>query len=357
MLTPRKKAFKDPFDYSILIVCEDSKSSVYYFEEKLKECNISNSVQLEKAITKGNSATEGVVDIDGGSDSAPTSVVEYAIEKRDEYNTVAKKKGIFPYKTVYCVIDVDNHNDNNNNLDKAITLIEEDKATLEKSNLLGELIPIITNECFELWYVLHFIEYSTKTLHRPRKGQKHEDDERLDKILEQYLGKEYEKGDENILQLIHKANGNETKAIGHSKKLLDFHITNLELDGDERAYYQNPSTKVHQIIELLNRLKERRDADEAEDFADFTLSQVLQKISGNSTENTRLLLAANDTFPTEIVGLINKLYKKETQARKIDLFLDLFDNPWSNTTCAEFPEEIASFFYSEYQNWKNSIQD
>ena len=40
MLGPEKKEDNNPFNYSILIVCEDSKSDEFYFEEKVKACKI-----------------------------------------------------------------------------------------------------------------------------------------------------------------------------------------------------------------------------------------------------------------------------------------------------------------------------
>ena len=53
MLKPRVAQFKEPDKFSILIVCEDSKSAVYYFKRKVEECGLSKTATIEKIDIKG----------------------------------------------------------------------------------------------------------------------------------------------------------------------------------------------------------------------------------------------------------------------------------------------------------------
>ena len=302
----------------------------------------------------GHQLKEGIIDVDGGSGSSPTSVVKYAIRKRNLYNAATEKNGLFPYKTVYCIMDVDDHND----IQKALEIIAIDNAKLKAANLPGELIPIISNECFELWYILHFMDYSTKPLHRPLKGFQQHNSQRLDKVLEKYLGDDYAKGAHGILSRLQKAKGDEKKAILNAKKLLAFHIEDLGLEADQLAYYNNPSTKVYQLVEHLNLLKERNKPAKVEVFSSMNLAFVRKKIKGHSPNNIRLLLSdKDDDFLHNIVDLINRFYTSDSLSRKIDLFLDIFEHPEANTASAEFPEKIGSFFYSKYYSWKKDVED
>ncbi len=206
-LSNRKTSFKE-VKKPILIVCEDSKSSVLYLREKIRELRI-NPVDVE---------------VDGRSDSTPHSVVQYAIGRKKEQKKKAKKEGIEEYEAIYCVMDVDEHPTIKNAIQQAL-----DNA----------LIPIVSNQCFELWYLLHFMEYSTAYMHR----------EEIAKRLKLHLGQEYDKADRKMYELI-KAKGDEELAAQNSKRLRKA----AEEDSDERNPSRNPSTDVFILIEKLNGL-------------------------------------------------------------------------------------------------------
>ena len=202
------------------------------------------------------------------------------------------------------------------------------------------------------------MDYSTKPLHRPLKGFQQHNSQRLDKVLEKYLGDDYAKGAHGILSRLQKAKGDEKKAILNAKKLLAFHIEDLGLEADQLSYYNNPSTKVYQLVEHLNLLKERNKPAKVEVFSSMNLAFVRKKIKGHSPNNIRLLLSdKDDDFLHNIVDLINKFYTNDSLSRKIDLFLDIFEHPEANTASAEFPEKIGSFFYSKYYSWKKDVED
>lgn len=205
-IKPRKKEFKD-VRKPILIVCEDSKSSVYYLRAKVRSCGLSPDD----------------VKVDGDSDSSPISVVDYAIKEKAKQLKLAKENKIYEYEAVYCVIDVDDHP----------TL----KAALSKARD-NKLISIVSNECFELWYLLHFIPYSTKHLSRRE----------LEKQLTTHLGKPYDKGDDKIFYQI---KDKESTAINIAKQLDSSALS----ESSERNPKRNPSTDVYVLIEAINSKK------------------------------------------------------------------------------------------------------
>ncbi len=202
-LKSRKKGFK-PVKDPILIVCEDSKSSVYYLKEKVKSCGLS---------------PDNVI-VDGDSDSSPPSVVSYALQKRKEQKKQAKKEGIYEYEAVYCVMDVDDHPNLRDAIYRALD---------------NGLIPIISNECFELWYLLHFVKYSTAHINRNE----------LKRKLSSYLGINYDKSDDSIFDRI---KDNEHQAIDLARRL----DISAQDESDERNPKRNPSTEVYILIEKIN---------------------------------------------------------------------------------------------------------
>lgn len=190
----------------VLIVCEDAKSSVFYLRKKVRALKLHY--------------TDVVVD--GNSGSAPLSVVNYAIETVNRNKKEAKRQKQQAYGKVFCVMDVDAHP----NLREAIQKARGNK-----------LIPIVSNECFELWYLLHFIEYSTRVWSR----------EELKAELTRRLGRHYDKGDQDIFEAIR---ANEASAIALAKRLEQSALA----DSDARNPLRNPSTEVYKLIEYLDSL-------------------------------------------------------------------------------------------------------
>jgi len=329
MLKPRVAQFKVPEKFSILIVCEDSKSAVYYFERKVKECGLSKTATVEKIDSQ-----DIAVDVEGSKKgSAPKSVVDYAISKRDEYNKQAKKKGMYP--EVYCVMDVDDHPTLNEAIDKIYSVNE---TTID-----SELIHIVSNENFEVWYLLHFMAYSTKELHRaPSKKTKSPrkifipPDQRIDKLIETFLDEDYEelKSYPQIFQLIKEKGGDEQKAIQYANKLEEYH---REHSPDKPVYLSNPSTEVYQLIVKLNELAELRKPINPSQMGDITQTDL---------KNADYPFK-DDELTNTLLQLINEQYSQETKARKVTLLIDMFKNPYHNTACRT-PPNIASYFYQHY---------
>jgi hypothetical protein len=195
-----------PVREPILIVCEDSKSSVFYFNEKRQ------SLRLEATSIK----------ITGESGSHPSSVVEFARLEKEKNKKECKKNGKVPYKHIYCVFDVDEHQ----NLSDAIQRAKDLK-----------FIPIVSNQSFEVWYLFHFIKDPIGWTHR----------DELNKMLSIHIKKDYSKGEQGMYALIRDK---EEHAIQLSEKIL----ASAKEESEDRNPYRNPSTEVHIIVKKLNQI-------------------------------------------------------------------------------------------------------
>jgi len=189
----------------ILIVCEDSKSSRYYFE--------SFPVDRRRIDFK-------VV----GAGMNTDSLVENVIEKIKEAT-----KNRQPYSDVWCVFDRDSFP--LANYARAFQLAENNKIRVAWAN-----------QAFELWYLLHY-DYLEAGIER---GQYKE------KLLKK--GLVYDKADKTIYQ---KTESLQEKAIRNAAKL-EKHWNDCGKRFQER---ENPSTSVHKLVEYLNELADLGNVD------------------------------------------------------------------------------------------------
>jgi len=230
--------------YSVLIVCEDIKSSAYYLDGKRIALGIPNSETLAMYAKRNV-----VVDVTGLG-KAPVTMAKYAI-KQCENSFMQWQSGALQYfvNEAYCVMDVDDHT----SLLDAIGLIE----TFNRSTITGSRItPIISNECFEVWYLLHFMEYSTREIYRNSKTKNwrtkmyiHKK-QNIDLLLGNFIGEDYNKSEKNVYNLIKEKGGNESEAITKAKRLLNHHLEVSVFD----KIPPNPSSQVYLLIERLNEL-------------------------------------------------------------------------------------------------------
>ncbi|MDD3531392.1 MAG: RloB family protein [Candidatus Pacebacteria bacterium] len=100
-----------------------------------------------------------------------------------------------------------------------------------------------SNECFELWFILHF-DFLNTAIGRENYYSK----------LTKLLGTKYEKCTSNIYELI---KDNEATAIRNAKKLEEQHDTS----GTKSSQKRDPSTTVYMLVEKLRELKISRDID------------------------------------------------------------------------------------------------
>ena len=213
--TARRGPSRQPYD-KVLIVCEGEKTEPNYFHNLLKWHDIS-SVNVR---------------VSGDCGSAPTSVVKYGFELY-----VAEQKNGEPFDRVYFVFDRDSYHLPSQNMayQKALTQI----CSAQPANVffVANSVP-----CFEYWLLLHFCE-STKQFAEQGKNSVGDMVEReLQKYWPEYkktLAQPYS----DLKKLV--PNGEEA-ALKRAERTL---IAAAKI-GDE-----NPSTKVHLLVEYLINIK------------------------------------------------------------------------------------------------------
>jgi len=187
-----------------LIVCEDSKSGADYLR----------SFQVPADLVE--------VVVEGGAGNT-CGLVEKALDLRQAAIDLRQ-----PYSHVWCVFDRDSFpaKDFNRAFD------------LARGKDKGDVHVIWSNECFELWYLLHF---ELRTTGIGRKALRKEISE------PSRLGKKYAKGDVTVFDLLKDKTA---IAIRNSKKLLASYGHRLKPERD------NPSTNVHELVGVLQELRE-----------------------------------------------------------------------------------------------------
>lgn len=183
----RKKPTREKNKH-ILVICEGTKTEPNYFK-------------------KFRVPTLKVV----GLGMTPPRILNEALKRRNK----AKASGI-NYKEVWCVFDKD---DNNNNNFKNVI----EKAKSKSINIA------YSNECFEIWYLLHF-NYHDTAMSRKDYGTK----------LTNNLNFKYYKNNENMYDILLSKQLN---AIKNAKTLFRNHNNCTD----------NPSTTVHLLVDMLNR--------------------------------------------------------------------------------------------------------
>lgn len=206
-----------------LIVCEGEKTEPNYFKSFQKigrdKKKTTIAIEIETACSKG-----GGVGI---------TVVENALQKK-------KKDETYEEDEVWCVFDRDTKPENKNqqNFNEAIQLAHDNKINLA-----------ISNDAFELWYLLHYEYYESET-HRST----------LNKMLsvKTRLGEKYKKNSQDMYDRLKNKQEN---AIKNAKRLWQNYANDEEPDNFDnlsvhekiRRHNMNPSTTVFQLIETLNK--------------------------------------------------------------------------------------------------------
>ncbi|MCY4131339.1 MAG: RloB family protein [Nitrospira sp.] len=192
----RRQYVREPYD-KVLIVCEGEKTEPNYFK------GLKNHLRLK-------TANVAIV----GEGATPAKIVERAkeLEKQE------KKRGD-PFDTIFCVFDKDRHTD----YEKALGQLKARKNY--------EAIPSVP--AFEYWLLLHF-RYTTSP---------YQDASELVRALKGHLP-DYEKNDATIFG---KLQGKLETAKENAAR---------SLEDRSRAKTDNPSTKVHILIEALQGIKQ-----------------------------------------------------------------------------------------------------
>ena len=193
----------------VLIVCEDSKSSAYYFQDMAKAFGLT------------------AVDVRGKEcGSAPSSVLKYAVQVFEQ------EKPSDPYDRVYCVFDRDRH--------------ESFSPTVKKIGALktsGEpFFAITSTPCFEIWLLLHF-DYVSHPFPAKKRSPC---DQAISELRNKATLDGYKKGIGGIYAKLSRQKM--FNAIKYAKRLLK---------DNKKTGSDNPETNVHELIEYLASLTKR----------------------------------------------------------------------------------------------------
>lgn len=201
----------------MLIVCEDQNTEPYYFRQ-FKKLFPEETVYLREV----------------GTGKKPKGIVEQTIIERESLSVEAQKT----IDEVWVVFDKDDEGNN------ATTLASFNAAWELAQN---ENINIaFSNEVFELWLLLHFIDVSSDNP-IPR-ADIYSSLESVIKSFETHKLFLYKHGKTEIIDALIEL-GSEAKAIERAKKLLAEQKGKLPIDA-------NPSTTVHILVNRLRELIE-----------------------------------------------------------------------------------------------------
>lgn len=202
----------------IYIFCEGKKTEPIYFEKLKKEIKRSGLIKIE---------------IDGTGFNT-LSLMKYAIGKM-------KKLKIEKEDEVWVVFDEDTKEkgDFENTIHMAQSFNKKVKYDFNVA---------YSNECFELWYLLHF-RFSTSQVGQTEYYKEFRD--RLNELDPTLKMEDYETEGKNI-DLYTLLKPLQKDAMKNAKQL----ETYWERDGEKVFAKQKPSTTVHLLVESLNSLKE-----------------------------------------------------------------------------------------------------
>ena len=192
----------------LLIVCEGQKTESHYFK------GLKSSLDLPYAKIKIGTECQ----------SDPLKMYKYAVRLCQQANILG-----VPFERVYCVFDKDSHG----TYQQAMEKIAKDKST-------STFIAINSVPCFEYWLLLHFTP-STKP-YRATPGSSACD--QVERELKKHLP-DYSKSDDTIFEAL--------------KARLDTATQNAKrtLREAEKNQTDNPSTRVHELVEQLQSIEKR----------------------------------------------------------------------------------------------------
>ncbi|MBN4079239.1 RloB domain-containing protein [Beggiatoa alba] len=204
----RRKPRRAPYD-KVLIVCEGKKTEPNYFEELKDHYGLSSA---NVAVT-------------GDCGSSPMSVVNHA---QDLFRESEKAGDAFD--RAFCVIDKDNHSDYPSALD-----------TLARAKPEGVFEAIPSVPCFEYWLLLHFI-YTDKPYNATGKKS-------TAGMVLQELKRHWPKYKKSAYGVFEQRQEQLEVAKVHAARVLNAAQDN---DSDD-----NPSTRVHELVDYLQNLKNK----------------------------------------------------------------------------------------------------
>ena len=197
----RDKPRREPYD-RVLIVCEGSKTELFYFTELARRYRLS---------------TANIEILGEGAD--PRTLVNKAKELRQK----ERKRGD-KFDKVYCVFDRDEHA----TFDDASLVAQHRKLELSRSW-----------PCFEFWILLHFLYTRAPYV---RSGDKSPAENCMTDL--QVHWPEYAKAKRGTFEMLENRLGDAKLRAAQA------------LDDAEKTNEPNPSTEIHELVIYLQGLKD-----------------------------------------------------------------------------------------------------
>ena len=183
----RTKGFSLHVSKNVLMICCGKKTEPLYFDKVLQK--ISDAFYKK---SKGQTTIGYKIEIEACD---PLNMAK-------SVSTILKNSGI-KYDEVWVTFDKDDFE--KDNFDNAIHSI----VSMNKKNKPTRYIPLWSNQCIELWFLLHF-EYLHSALHRNDYFPK----------LTKYIHKEYKKNDSELFNVLLENGGKIDVAMKNAYKLL-----------------------------------------------------------------------------------------------------------------------------------------
>lgn len=190
-----------------LFVCEGTKTEVKYIESLVNHANSLSNESPLKVVVHGTGINT-------------VSLVK-SVDEFYDYVDENRVKEKIPFAKTFVLFDKDSFGSSQFN---SAIKIAQNKG----------YIPIWSNECFELWFILHF-EYYTSNNGRQAYFDR----------LSELFGCEYEKADD-IFKKIHSPK-NLKNAMNFSEKLEEYHKKSLS------PSQKVPCTQMYKVVEEINQ--------------------------------------------------------------------------------------------------------
>lgn len=211
---PRKQNNLETREYQYYIFCEGTETEPTYFKG------------FKKAIEQ-NPIYKDMVLIEIQPCQAETMRVLGKAQKYIEENKITKGQ-------IWCVYDKDDFPEKDFN--QVVQATKNLNKKNEEENKDIQYHAAWSNQCFEIWFLLHFSYYTSNTDRKKYKSA-------LDEIFKKIGLEKYEKNIKNTFEILTQ-HGNPKNAIGNAKKL-------IEAGTGKTPSEISPGTMVHELVEEL----------------------------------------------------------------------------------------------------------